>query len=1117
MEPLKPPLASLDGSHGAGMARLSEPADLTSNQLRRRMIVASIVQTENNYVAALQTLRDYKRCLEESSPPILGVGKVHSLFYRIPEILQIHSLFRVALSERVRLWDQEEAIGDVFVASFTKGIVLDIYSEFINNFSTAMDLARSESKRKSSFADFLHAKQLVHSDRLSLFGLLVKPVQRFPQFILQLQDLLSATPHGHPDRLSLQLALSTLEVLADDLNERKREAEKGLALKETLRKINGRKLSGLLTTRSLSVEGGRSLIRSDDVTQLEFNSAGLISKMKRRRLLLTTDLVVCVSLPSEENGRVSLKWATSVGEIQVPFSGGTSLARTLPNHERIYATKEEVQESGGANATRKKVGSTSSLNAVSKGLSRSSPTSTYAGDSSCGNITDLIHDYEILKRVSGQLASLKGHYEALPVGEIEAVISDIQRTLRSRDSEVAWVDASCILIPVKNNKPPVSLQMASPQAKADWLRDLRLAQLATSENNSPAWDIPEAEKSRPLSRLPLFLDTVSCWDSPRPSEVTCGCVFIPRTSSPERGCDHPSAHARNLMPPSAPASSSSSSSLDPPASKRRAGGPSVWMASSDGVTSRLSAYRHVDGSSKALNPEFSLDLVGIVATAMEFVTGDDPSDPRDTVWIGTKCPSLLIYSATLSPMSPSPQPDTTLPLPSTPLAIAFVSSSSPRVFVALSSGSIAVISPSDPSLPSSTIHLRPSGPPTPVSALLPCPPFLYAACGDGVWVVDGENQQVLQNFQVEHDHESSSISLLAQSGIGLWLAMEGSGTVCLYHTETFKHLQDIDVRKSVSRFHPAQWSGQLHRPTPLAVTALRTGRGLLWVGTSIGAVLTIPLPRLEGLPIISSGRANVAVHMHQGPVHVILPVSFPMTPSPCDVGRSCLPPLSPPSSRSSSRSSSVDDLALDETSSGGAGENLLDVSSSQGSTVDHQPQPQGQHHPRHPQLRRRGSMSVTPGSAASMKPARKRPSQTLPRGFGGNVSPSFQEPEYDVYGLYEELLKDSCLNASPSTSSTGITKPASSDQSVKSYTKAHHYLKPPATKKPPGSSNASQPHTVLTITGGGGYVRRLPSGGTSTATGTRDSGFGGSNTSILNNVLTETSRHSTLMLWIAKP
>ena len=46
-----------------------------------------------------------------------------------------------------------------------------------------MECARQESKRKSALADFLKVKQITAQDRVSFFGLMVKPVQRFPQFI----------------------------------------------------------------------------------------------------------------------------------------------------------------------------------------------------------------------------------------------------------------------------------------------------------------------------------------------------------------------------------------------------------------------------------------------------------------------------------------------------------------------------------------------------------------------------------------------------------------------------------------------------------------------------------------------------------------------------------------------------------------------------------------------------------------------------------------------------------------------------------------------------------------------------------------------------------------------
>lgn len=135
--------------------------------------------------------------MEESSPPILNSSKMAILFHRIPEILQCHTIFRIALTDYIRNWDRDEKIGDVFLGAFSKTNVIDVYSGFINNFSNAMDLAKIETKRKSAFADFLNVKQISAHDRLSFFGLMVKPVQRFPQFILFLQVIYCVSLYYH--------------------------------------------------------------------------------------------------------------------------------------------------------------------------------------------------------------------------------------------------------------------------------------------------------------------------------------------------------------------------------------------------------------------------------------------------------------------------------------------------------------------------------------------------------------------------------------------------------------------------------------------------------------------------------------------------------------------------------------------------------------------------------------------------------------------------------------------------------------------------------------------------------------------------------------------------------
>jgi len=88
-------------------------------------------------------------------------------------------------------------------------------------------------------------------------------------------------------------------------------------------------------------------------------------------------------------------------------------------------------------------------------------------------------------------------------------------------------------------------------------------------------------------------------------------------------------------------------------------------------------------------------------------------------------------------------------------------------------------------------------------------------------------------------------------------------------------LQDINIASNVSRVLAARYVSQPQRN--IHVTALLASRGLLWVGTNVGIALTVPLPRLEGVPIIS-GRANISYHAHYGCVSFFLNINSKVEP-----------------------------------------------------------------------------------------------------------------------------------------------------------------------------------------------------------------------------------------------
>ncbi|XP_018056768.1 PREDICTED: rho guanine nucleotide exchange factor 10-like protein isoform X3 [Atta colombica] len=795
----------------------SPPSNLSPQQLKRRHIVAAIVHSENSYVSTLQRLvNDYKKPLEESSPPILSQSKITTLFHRLPEILQCHTLFRIALAECVRSWDKDEKLGDVFVGSFSKAIVLDIYSGFINNFSVAMDLAKQESKRKTALADFFKVKQISAHDRLSFFGLMVKPVQRFPQFILFLQDLLKHTPQGHHDRMSLQLALTQLESLAEMLNERKREAEQFQAFKEMLRHVSGK-----LSHRPLS-STSRYLIREDNVTQMEFNQNGMITKSKRRRLLLLNDLVVCVSVTPRStedfsgNERLTLKWTYPVSDIEIQDTS------TSPTLSRLL---------------------TAGLN---KGGSLKSDKSGECGqaadaDNLCVEMNDLMHDYEVMSRISDLVAQLKGRYEGMTLQTTKQILQSIQMSIQQKDEDMVWADSCCLQLVTKQGQM-YTFQTENPLVKKDWITELRLAQLALDPNNSPSWEVPEQEQ-RPSTKMPLFVSSQAVYHSQHQTEVRCGCYYSVENSRPTRR----RGRSQNYL----------------------------WICTGDGISSHVTIFgQSTTASATCLKRITTFDLVETRVSAIEFVKGvssDLTTLASDLIWMGTDSRRIIIYAAT--------EPEKEEEIGSYPVSgpVIEIKYHCDNVFVALGMGLLLLFKRQTDGVWSLKDPFSISLGNDPVSCLMPINTSVYVACGKKVWVLNATSGDVIKSFNAQHEHVGN-VKLMAHSGVGLWVALKNSSTVCLYHTETFKHLQDINIASNVLRVtkmnNPANsCAGTLavNNQTAVTVTALLACKGLLWVGTNVGISLTIPLPRLEGVPIIS-GRVNISYHAHFGPITFLLAI-----------------------------------------------------------------------------------------------------------------------------------------------------------------------------------------------------------------------------------------------------
>lgn len=222
---------------------------------------------------------------------------------------------------------------------------------------------------------------------------------------------------------------------------------------------------------------------------------------------------------------------------------------------------------------------------------------------------------------------------------------------------------------------------------------------------------------------------------------------------------------------------------------------------------------------------------------------------------------------------------------------------------------------------------------------------------------------------------------MAHSGVGLWISLRNSSTICLYHTETFRHLQDINVASNVNRINRSNRT--------VHVTALMASKGLLWVGTNVGIALSIPLPRLEGVPIIS-GRANVSHHAHSGPITFFLTLQMgnkSTTAPPLSSYVSTPSPAQPPMASSLPPSGTIQEESENESTSPCSKTTPVGLSPSNFNTVPKARSPSFDS----PLVLRRRSKESSPLLG-------KRLSRTLPR--GGHVSAT----ECDIFGLYGELM-----------------------------------------------------------------------------------------------------------------
>uniref|UniRef100_A0A8C9JQ93 Rho guanine nucleotide exchange factor 10 n=1 Tax=Panthera tigris altaica TaxID=74533 RepID=A0A8C9JQ93_PANTA len=781
------------------------PEGLSQQQVVRRYILGSVVDSEKNYVDALKRILErYEKPLSEMEPKILSERKLKTVFYRVKELLQCHGMFQIALASRVAEWDSVETIGDVFVASFSKSMVLDAYSEYVNNFSTAVAILKKTCATKPAFLEFLKVRTSVCASA---------PASTCPLFTVFLlpKDMLKNTSKGHPDRLPLQMALTELETLAEKLNERKRDADQRCEIKHVAKAINERYLNKLLSS------GNRYLVRSDDMIETVYNDRGEIMKTKERRIFMLSDVLVCATVTSAAATRVSsrsqrylLKWSVPLGHVEVIEYGnneGAGENRCPP----VYPPE--------------------SLAVVAN----AKPNQVYVGPGQLyQDLQNLLHDLNVIGQISQLIGNLKGNYQNLNQSVAHDWTSGLQRLILKKEEEIRAADCCRLQLQLpgkqdKSGRPTfftAVFNTFTPAIKESWTNNLKMAKLALEEENHMGWFCVEDDGNQiKKERHPLLVGHMAVTVA-KQQEFKIECAAY-----------NPEPCVNNEVQPD---SSSTAHGF-------------LWIGSCTSQMGQIAIVSFQSSSPKVIEC-FNVESRTLCMVFIPAEPGAAPGVP--TICLGTEEGSISIYKSSQGSKKVRLQHFFT-PDKSTVMSLACAAQS---LYAGLVNGAVAVYQKAEDGSwspePQTVIKLGV----LPVRSLVMTEDTLWAASGGQVFTISAETHTIERQLDA-HQEEGMVVSHMVVAGVGIWIAFTSGSTLRLFHTETLKHLQDINIATPVHHMLPGHQR--------LSVTSLLVCHGLLMVGTSLGFVVALPVPRLQGIPKVT-GRGMVSYHAHNGPVKFLV-------------------------------------------------------------------------------------------------------------------------------------------------------------------------------------------------------------------------------------------------------
>uniref|UniRef100_A0A3Q3WPD8 Uncharacterized protein n=1 Tax=Mola mola TaxID=94237 RepID=A0A3Q3WPD8_MOLML len=307
---------------------LSVELDQEKGLEMRKWVLSGILASEETYLSQLEALlipMKPLRAAATTSQPMLTIQQIETIFFKVPELHEIHKDFYDALLPRVQDWGHQQCVGDLFQKLASQ---LGLYRAFVDNYKVAVETADKCCQANAQFAEIsenLKVKSTKdckdQSAKNSLETLLYKPVDRVTRSTLVLHDLLKHTPSSHPDYPLLQDALRISQNFLSSINE----------------EITPRR-------QSMMVKKGenRQLLRDRFMVELVEGSR------KLRHVFLFTDLLLCTKLKKQAAGKgqqYDCKWYIPLADLTFQtIEDCESTPIPLVQDEEIDAMKIKISQ-----------------------------------------------------------------------------------------------------------------------------------------------------------------------------------------------------------------------------------------------------------------------------------------------------------------------------------------------------------------------------------------------------------------------------------------------------------------------------------------------------------------------------------------------------------------------------------------------------------------------------------------------------------------------------------------------------------------------------------------------------------------------------------------------------